>query len=680
MNFKLRSSYQPRGDQPTAIEQLFSGLKNGEKHQVLLGVTGSGKTFTMAKLIEQANRPTLVLAHNKTLAAQLYHEFKGFFPENAVEYFVSYYDFYQPEAYVPSADLYIDKEATINDELDKLRMSATRSLFERRDVVIVASVSCIYGLGSPEAYYGMLIMLEKGQQTSREALLRRFVDIQYERSEGLQRGTFRVRGDMIEIYPTYEDQAYRIEMWGDQIDTLRQIDPLTGEVRAGQEDLSRVPIYPKTHYVMPQNQKERAIQGIYAELEWWKKELEKQGKFVEAQRVTQRTMFDIEMIRTIGYCHGIENYSRHLSGRLPGEAPPTLLDYVPQDFLLFIDESHQTVPQVRGMFHGDRSRKQTLVDYGFRMPSALDNRPLTFEEFEHRMNQVLYVSATPGPYELTRSGGAFVEQVIRPTGLVDPQVEIRPVKGQVDDLLEEIRVRAERNERVLVTTLTKRMAEDLSEYFTEIGVRCRYLHSEVETLDRIKILRDLRRGEFDVLIGINLLREGLDLPEVSLVAILDADKEGYLRSATALIQTMGRCARHIEGRAILYADRRTHSMNEAISETNRRRDKQLAYNTENNITAMSIIKSVDMELAKIVEADYVSIPIDEAELDAATSNIKSEEQLAEVLQQLELQMREAAKKFEFEKAAQLRDRIRSLKQRDVAGLFSIEPAPPSATV
>jgi excinuclease ABC subunit B len=679
MNFKLRSGYQPRGDQPAAIEQLFQGLKNGEKHQVLLGVTGSGKTFTMAKLVEQANRPTLVLAHNKTLAAQLYHEFKGFFPENAVEYFVSYYDFYQPEAYVPSADLYIDKEATINDELDKLRMSATRSLFERRDVVIVASVSCIYGLGSPEAYYGMLVMLEKGQQTSREALLRRFVDIQYERAEGLQRGTFRVRGDMIEIYPTYEDQAYRIEMWGEQIDALRQIDPLTGEVRAGQEDLSRVPIYPKTHYVMPQDQKERAIQGIYAELEWWKKELEKQGKFVEAQRVTQRTMFDIEMIRTIGYCHGIENYSRHLSGRLPGEAPPTLLDYVPQDFLLFIDESHQTVPQVRGMFHGDRSRKQTLVDYGFRLPSALDNRPLTFEEFEHRMNQVLYVSATPGPYELTRSGGAFVEQVIRPTGLVDPQVEIRPAKGQVDDLLEEIRVRAERNERVLVTTLTKRMAEDLSEYFTEIGVRCRYLHSEVETLDRIKILRDLRRGEFDVLIGINLLREGLDLPEVSLVAILDADKEGYLRSATSLIQTMGRCARHIEGRAILYADRRTQSMNEAISETNRRREKQLAYNKENNIIPLSIIKSVDMELAKIVEADYVTVPLDEAELDAATANIKSEEQLAEVLRHLELQMREAAKKFEFEKAAQLRDRIRSLKQKDVAGLFSIESASPPAT-
>ena len=679
MKFKLHSNYQPRGDQPAAIDQLYSGVEAGEKHQVLLGVTGSGKTFTMAKLIEQANRPALVLAHNKTLAAQLYHEFKGFFPENAVEYFVSYYDFYQPEAYVPSAYIYIDKEATINDELAKLRMSATRSLFERRDVVIVASVSCIYGLGSPEAYYGMLVMLEKGHQTSREALLRRFVDIQYDRSEDLRRGTFRVRGDMIEIYPTYEDQAYRIEMWGDQIDTLRQIDPLTGEVRAGQEDLSRVPIYPKTHYVMPQEQRDRAIVSIQEELWWWKKEMEKQGKFVEAQRVVQRTMFDIEMMRTIGYCHGIENYSRHLSGRLPGEAPPTLLDYVPQDYLLFIDESHQTVGQVRGMFNGDRARKQTLVDYGFRMPSALDNRPLTFEEFEHRVNQVVYVSATPGPYELTKSGGVVVEQMIRPTGLVDPQVEIRSVKGQVDDLLEEIRVRSEKNERVLVTTLTKRMAEDLSEYFTEIGVKCRYLHSEVETLDRIKILRDLRRGEFDVLIGINLLREGLDLPEVSLVAILDADKEGFLRSTTSLIQTIGRCARHIEGRAILYADRRTDSMNQAIDETNRRRAKQVAYNQENNITPMSIIKSVDMELARIVEADYVTVPVDDASLDAATANIKSEQQLAEMLQQLETQMREAAKKFEFEKAAQLRDRIRALKQKDVAGLFSIEVAPAETT-
>jgi excinuclease ABC subunit B len=674
VKFKLRSNYQPRGDQPAAIDQLVRGVEAGEKHQVLLGVTGSGKTFTMAKVIEAVNRPALVLAHNKTLAAQLYHEFKNFFPENAVEYFVSYYDFYQPEAYVPSADVYIEKEATINDELDKLRMSATRSLFERRDVIIVASVSCIYGLGSPEAYYGMLVMLEKGQHTSREALLRRFVDIQYDRSEDLRRGTFRVRGDMIEIYPTYEDNGYRIEMWGEQIDALRQIDPLTGEVRAGQEDMTRVPIYPKTHYVMPAEQRERAIVSIYEELEWWKKELERAGKFVEAQRLTQRTLFDIEMMRTIGYCHGVENYSRHLSGRLPGEAPPTLLDYVPQDYLVFVDESHQTIPQVRGMHAGDRSRKETLVNYGFRMPSALDNRPLTFEEFEHRVNQALYVSATPGPYELTKSGGVFVEQVIRPTGLVDPEVEIRPVKGQVDDLLEQIRIRAERRERVLVTTLTKRMAEDLSEYFTEIGVRCRYLHSEVETLDRIKILRDLRRGEFDVLIGINLLREGLDLPEVSLVAILDADKEGYLRSATSLIQTMGRCARHISGRAILYADTRTGSMNQAISETNRRRDKQLAYNKENNITPESIVKSVDMELVRIVEADYVTIPVDDIALDNATANVKNEQQLAELLRQLEGQMREAAKKFEFEKAAQLRDRIRGLKQRDLSGLFSTEKA------
>jgi excinuclease ABC subunit B len=675
MDFKLRSNYQPRGDQPAAIEQLSRGLEGGDKHQVLLGVTGSGKTFTMAKVIAQANRPALVLAHNKTLAAQLYHEFKGFFPENAVEYFVSYYDYYQPEAYVPAADIYIEKEATINAELDKLRMSATRSLFERRDVVIVASVSCIYGIGSPEAYYGMLVMLEKGHQTSREALLRRLVEIQYDRSEELRRGTFRARGDVIEIYPTYEDNAYRIELWGDQVDALRQIDPFTGEVRAGCEDLSRLPIYPKSHYVMPAEHKERAITTIQEELEWWKKEMEKQGKFVEAQRVVQRTMFDIEMIRTIGYCHGIENYSRHLSGRLPGEAPPTLLDYVPEDYLLFIDESHQTVPQARGMFHGDRSRKQTLVDYGFRMPSALDNRPLTFEEFEHRMNQVIYVSATPGPYELTKSGGVVVEQVLRPTGLVDPAVEVRPVKGQVDDLMEEIRVRAEKNERVLVTTLTKRMSEDLAEYFTEVGVRCRYLHSEIETLDRVKILRDLRRGEFDVLIGINLLREGLDLPEVSLVAVLDADKEGFLRSTTALIQTIGRCARHISGKAILYADTRTRSMNEAIAETNRRRDKQLAFNAENNITPLSITKSVDMELAGIVEADYVTIPLEDETLDSLTANITSEAQFAEALEQLETHMREAAKKFEFERAAQLRDRIRALKQKDLAGLFSVEVGP-----
>ena len=662
--FYLASDYQPCGDQPQAIQELVRGVESGEKHQVLLGVTGSGKTFTMAKIIEQAARPALVLAHNKTLAAQLFHEFRNFFPKNAVEYFVSYYDYYQPEAYIPASDTYIEKESTINDELDKLRMSATRSLFERRDVVIVASVSCIYGLGSPEAYYGMLVMLEGGQRISREALLRRFVEIQYERGEDLRRGTFRVRGDMIEIRPPYEDQAFRIEMWGDQIDRLRAIDALTGEIRG--EPLTRLPIYPKSHYVLPVEQKERAIRSILEELAWWKPELEKQGKYIEAQRVWQRTMFDVEMMRTIGFCHGIENYSRHMSGRLPGEAPPTLLDYVPQDYLLFVDESHQTIPQVRGMYHGDRSRKQTLVDFGFRMPSALDNRPLNFEEFEHRTNQVIYVSATPGPYELTRSAGVVVEQVIRPTGLIDPEVEVRPVKGQVDDLLEEIRARAEKGERVLVTTLTKRMAEDLAEYFGEVGVRCRYLHSEIETLERVRILRDLRRGVFDVLIGINLLREGLDLPEVSLVAVLDADKEGYLRSATALIQTIGRCARHISGRAILYADVMTGSMRQAIDETYRRRAKQLAYNEANNITPQSIVKSVDMKLAAIVEADYVTVPAE----DVLPETIHSEDELRQVITQLETQMREAAKKFEFERAAGLRDRIRALQQRELGGLFA----------
>jgi excinuclease ABC subunit B len=671
MNFKLMSDYEPRGDQPDAIEQLSRGIEAGEKHQVLLGVTGSGKTFTAAKVIERANRPVLVLAHNKTLAAQLYSEFKSFFPQNAVEYFVSYYDFYQPEAYIPASDTYIEKESTINDELDKLRMSATRSLFERRDVIVVASVSCIYGIGSPEAYYGMLLMIEKGQSTNREAVLRKLVEMQYQRAEDLRRGTFRVRGDRLEIFPPYEDNGYAIELWGDQVDAIRQIDPLTGEVRSGQNDMSRLTVYPKSHYVMPAEQRERAIKTILEELDWWKPELEKQGKYAEAQRVWQRTMFDIEMMRTIGYCHGIENYSRHMSGRLPGEAPPTLLDYFPQDYLLFIDESHQTVPQLHAMYHGDRSRKQTLVNYGFRMPSALDNRPLNFEEFEHRTGQVLYVSATPGPYELTRSAGVVVEQVIRPTGLVDPQIEVRPVKGQVDDLLEEIRLRAERNERVLVTTLTKRMAEDLAEYFTETGVRCRYMHSEIDTLERVRILRDLRRGEFDVLIGINLLREGLDLPEVSLVAILDADKEGYLRSATALIQTMGRCARHIEGRAILYADRMTGSMAQAIEETNRRRAKQEAYNEANGITPRSITRLVDMKLAAIVEADYVTVPAE----DFSDADITSETKLGEVLTQLEAQMREAAKKFEFERAAALRDRIRTLKQRDLSGFFSAASEP-----
>jgi excinuclease ABC subunit B len=672
MKFKLASDYEPRGDQPEAISQLVRAATDGERHQVLLGVTGSGKTFTMAKVIEQLNRPAIVLAHNKTLAAQLYHEFKSFFPQNAVEYFVSYYDYYQPEAYVPASDTFIEKEATINDELDKLRMSATRSLFERRDVIVVASVSCIYGIGSPEAYYGMLLMLEKGQSIAREAILRKLVEIQYDRAEDLRRGTFRVRGDTIEIYPPYDDLAVRVELWGSQIEAIRKIDPLTGEIRSREGEITRMPIYPKSHYVLPAEQRERAIQTIYEELDWWKKELGRQGKIVESQRVVQRTLFDIEMMRTIGYCHGIENYSRHMSGRLPGEAPPTLLDYVPSDYLLFIDESHQTVPQLRGMYHGDRSRKQTLVDYGFRMPSALDNRPLTFEEFEHRVNQVVYVSATPGPYELTKSGGVVVEQVIRPTGLVDPETEVRPVKGQVDDLLEEIRARAARNERVLVTTLTKRMSEDLAEYFAEVGVRCRYLHSEIETLERVRILRDLRRGEFDVLIGINLLREGLDLPEVSLVAILDADKEGFLRSATSLIQSMGRCARHIEGRAILYADRMTDSMREAIGETNRRRAKQQAYNREHNITPQSIVKSVDMQLVRIIEADYVTVPAD----DSAIGEIANEEQLLQAITQLDAQMRDAAKNFDFERAAAIRDRIRALKQRDLGVISSTElPAP-----
>ncbi len=664
MDFKLVSDYQPRGDQITAIQSLVRGVRDGEKHQVLLGVTGSGKTFTMAKVIEAVNRPALVLAHNKTLAAQLYHEFRAFFPHNAVEYFVSYYDYYQPEAYVPASDIYIEKEATINDELDKLRMSATRSLFERRDCLIVASVSCIYGLGSPEAYYGMLLLLEKGQKISRQDILRRLVEIQYERADSdLRRGTFRVRGDVIEVFPTYEDNAYRIELWGDSVDSLSQIDPLFGQVR---ETLTRLPIYPRTHYVMPAEQREMAIERILSELEWWRGELEKQGRLVEAQRLHQRTMFDIEMMKEMGYCHGIENYSRHLSGRLPGEPPPTLLDYIPEDTLLFIDESHQTVPQLRGMYHGDRSRKQTLVDYGFRLPSALDNRPLTFEEFEHRIGQVIFVSATPGPYELTKSSGVVVEQVIRPTGLIDPEIEVRPTRNQIDDLLGEIRKRTQAGERVLVTTLTKRMAEDLSEYYSEVGVRCRYLHSEIDTLDRVKILRDLRRGEFDVLIGINLLREGLDLPEVSLVAVLDADKEGFLRSGGSLIQTIGRAARNIHGKAILYADVMTDSMRYAIQETNRRRAKQMQYNAENGITPETIVKPVDMALAAISEADYVPIP----DLNE-TEEAASEDQLATLIARLEEQMREAAKQFEFEKAAQLRDRIKALKERD-AGLLPAE--------
>jgi len=659
MDFKLVSSYQPQGDQKAAIASLTRGIFDREQHQVLLGVTGSGKTFTMAKVIEAVNRPTIVMAHNKTLAAQLYHEFKSFFPHNAVEYFVSYYDYYQPEAYVPAADLYIEKESTINDELDKLRLSATRSLFERHDALIVASVSAIYGLGSPEAYYGMMLFLERGQKIKREDITHKLVDILYERTNGdFRRGTFRVRGDVIEVFPTYDDMAYRIELWGDQVESLSQIDPLFGTVK---QKYGRLPIYPKTHYVMKEETRANAVQSIKTELAWWEVELEKQGRLVESQRIHQRTMFDLEMIKAMGYCHGIENYSRHFTGRLPGEPPPTLLDYFPRDFVMFIDESHQTVPQLRGMYAGDRSRKEVLVEYGFRMPSALDNRPLTFEEFEHRTNQLIYVSATPGPYELTKSAGVVVEQIIRPTGLIDPPVEVRPVKGQIDDLLHEIRARVEKGERVLVTTLTKRMSEDLAEYYAEVGVKCRYMHSEIETLERVKILRDLRKGEFDVLIGINLLREGLDLPEVSLVAILDADKEGFLRSSGSLIQTIGRCARHLNGRAILYADRQTDSMKRAMDETSRRRAIQAAYNEANGITPESIIRPLDMTLAAIVAADYADLTGGESE---GMPEFKSQEEVDTYIGNLESDMREAAKKFEFEKAAKLRDTIKELRTKE----------------
>ena len=653
------TQYQPKGDQAQAIGDLVRALDDGELHQVLLGVTGSGKTYTMAKVIEQMNRPALVLAHNKTLAAQLCQEFRGFFPQNAVEYFVSYYDYYQPEAYIAATDTYIEKEATINDEIDKMRMSATRSLFERRDCVIVASVSCIYGIGSPEAYYGMLLFLDKGQRVRREQILKKLVEIQYERSDDdFRRGTFRVRGDRIEVFPAYDDQAYRIELFGDEIESLYQIEPLTGEIRFSYE---RLPIYPKSHYVMPRPTLLKAIETIREELEEWRPRLEAEGKWVEAQRLQQRTLFDLEMMKEIGFCHGIENYSRHLSGRRPGQPPPTLMDYLPQDHLIFIDESHQTVPQVRGMYAGDRSRKQNLVDFGFRLPSALDNRPLKFEEFERRLNQVVYVSATPGPYELTRTSGTVVEQIIRPTGLVDPAVEVRPVRSQVDDLLHEIRLREKRRERVLVTTLTKRMAEDLAEYYREVGVRCRYMHSEIDTLERIKILRGLRLGEFDVLVGINLLREGLDLPEVSLVAILDADKEGFLRSRDSLIQTIGRAARHLRGQAILYADQVTASMRQALDETNRRREKQLRYNRKHGITPESILKPVDMNLIAMVEADYVDLA-PEQEAVEATSPDEIEAQILK----LQARMKEAARNFEFEAAARLRDRIKALKEKEMS--------------
>ena len=662
MDFELVSDYEPRGDQGRAIGELVEGARSGEEHQVLLGVTGSGKTFTMAKVIAQLDRPALILAHNKTLAAQLFHEFKQFFPNNAVEYFVSYYDYYQPEAYIPAGDLYIEKEATINEELDKLRLAATRSLFERRDVIIISSVSCIYGLGSPEAYYGMLLFLEKGQKIRRDDITKKLVEILYDRTDGdFRRGTFRVRGDVIEVFPTYDENAYRIELFGDEVDSLSQIDPLFGTVK---QKYARLPIYPKSHYVVQPERKKSAVESILKELEWWVAELEQQGRMVEAQRIHQRTRFDLEMIKSMGFCHGIENYSRHFSGRMPGEPPPTLFDYFPKDFLMFIDESHVTVPQLHGMWHGDRSRKQNLVEYGFRLPSATDNRPLKFEEFQNRVHQIIYVSATPGPYELAKAEGVVVEQIIRPTGLIDPEVEIRPIRGQIDDLLAEIRLRVERNERVLVTTLTKRMAEDLSGYYTEVGVRCRYMHSEIETLERVRLLRDLRKGEYDVLVGINLLREGLDLPEVSLVAILDADKEGFLRSQGSLIQTIGRAARHVEGRAILYADKMTDSMKRALEETTRRREVQREYNEEHGITPTSIIRPTDMALARILKADYADLT-DETE---AMPEFATQQELDVHIAKLESDMREAAKKFEFEKAARLRDTIAGLRTKEF--LFS----------
>jgi excinuclease ABC B subunit len=616
-------------------------------------------TFTVASVIAEVNRPALVMAHNKTLAAQLYQEFKSFFPENAVEYFVSYYDYYQPEAYVPASDLYIEKEATINEEIDRLRLSATRSLFERRDVIVVASVSAIYGLGDPDAYYGMLLFLEPGQRTSREAIVRKLVELQYERNDiAFERGSFRVRGDVVEIFPSYQEKAYRVELWGDEIDSISTIDPLLGEVIY--KHTSRVPIYPKSNYVMPQGTIKRAIKTIKEELEWWEPQLVEQNKLVEAQRLRQRTMYDIEMLQTLGSCRGIENYSRHFTGKAPGEPPPTLFDYLPDDTIVVVDESHQSVPQIRGMYNGDRSRKSTLVEYGFRLPSAMDNRPLKFEEWERRVGQVIYVSATPGPYELTMSGGEVIEQIIRPTGLLDPEVDVRPVRGQIDDLLHEVRERVARNERVLVTTLTKKMAEDLSDYYSDLGIRVRYLHSEIETLERIKILRDLRKGEFDVLVGINLLREGLDLPEVSLMAILDADKEGFLRSASSLIQTIGRAARNANGKAILYADRMTDSMRYAIDETTRRRAKQLAYNEEHGITPQSIVKPVEATLVTAYEADYFKVPLNLEAFDEY-----GPEKLAETITQLEFEMREAAKRYEFERAAELRDKIKYLRERQL---------------
>ena len=659
--FVIHSEFTPKGDQPQAIDALAKNILKGLQHQVLLGVTGSGKTYSMANVIERVQKPTLVISHNKTLAAQLYGEFRQLFPENAVEYFVSYYDYYQPEAYIPQTDTYIEKDASINDEIDKMRHSATTALFERNDVIIVASVSCIYGLGSPEAYHGMLAFLEEGKDTDRDAFLRKLVEIQYQRNDiDFHRGTFRVRGDVVEVFPAHEEErAIRIEFFGDMIEAIHEFDPIRGRTI---RRLEKVAIYPGSHYVTTADRMRMAMEGIRDELSERLQELRTQGKLLEAQRLEQRTMFDLEMLEQIGYCPGIENYSRHLTGRLPGQPPPCLLDYFSDDFLLFIDESHVTIPQLQGMYRGDRSRKETLVEYGFRLPSALDNRPLRFEEFEAMVNQVVYVSATPAEYELEKSKGLIVEQIIRPTGLIDPEILVKPAQTQVDDLLEEVRKRAERGERVLVTTLTKRMAEDLTGYYQSLGVKARYLHSDIETLERMEVLKELRQGVFDVLIGVNLLREGLDLPEVSLVAILDADKEGFLRSERSLIQTCGRAARNVNGQVIMYADTATTSMERAIGETNRRRVLQKRFNEEHGITPETIRKAIFDIRTSIYEADYVTVPLaaEKAEEYMPVGEIQAR------IESLRKEMRKAADALEFERAAQIRDEIKHLKEMDPA--------------
>ena len=654
-SFKLVSDFKPKGDQAKAVKKLTDGILKKIKHQVLLGVTGSGKTFTVANVIANINKPTLVIAHNKTLAAQLYGEFKTFFPENAVEYFVSYYDYYQPEAYIPSTDTYIEKDSMINEDIDRMRHAATRDVLERNDTIVVASVSCIYGIGSPEDYLEMHLFMEEGMHTKRDAFLRKLVDMLYERNEDFKRGTFRVRGDIVEIFPSFSgDNAIRVEFFGDDIDAICEFDSLTGRVL---RRISKIALYPNSHWITPKLRLEKAISEINDELEERMDFFVKQGQPLEAQRIEQRTRFDIEMLREFGYCHGIENYSRHLSGRAPGEPPFCLIDYFPEDFLIVIDESHAAVPQIRGMYEGDRSRKQTLVNFGFRLPSALDNRPLKFNEFEHRVHRAIYVSATPAEYEIEKSDRRIVEQIVRPTGLTDPEIDLRPVKGQVDDLLGEIKERTKKGERVLVTTLTKRMAEDITEHYQELGIQARYLHSDIDTLERVEILRDLRLGKFDVLIGVNLLREGLDLPEVSLVAIFDADKEGFLRSARSLIQTSGRAARNINGKVIFYADKVTGSMKTAMEETGRRRKIQEEYNKKNKITPKSIVKNITDILGSIYEADYWTVPaVAEEKVDYGDES---------VIKKLEEEMKKTAEKLDFERAAEIRDRIKAIKNKQI---------------